>query len=50
MKEDLFFASLGNGVTVWDRNRQEFGDAKIVAHITGNVRLVYRINTSPKKQ
>lgn len=34
MKEDLFFASLGNGVTVWDKNRQEFGDSKIVAHIS----------------
>lgn len=34
MKEDLLFASLGNGVTVWDKNRQEYGDTKIVAHIS----------------
>ena len=34
MKENLSFASLGNGVTVWDKNRRELGDSKIVAHIS----------------
>ena len=30
---DLMFACLGNGVTVCDRSRQEYGDYKTVAHI-----------------
>ena len=33
-KTDLMFGHLGNGLTVWDRNREEHGDYKGVAHIS----------------
>lgn len=36
MKEDLMFCSLGNGISVCDRNREEHGDYKTVAHIRYN--------------
>ena len=31
---DLGFGCLGNGTTVWDRNREQQGDYKKVAHIS----------------
>lgn len=36
MKEDLMFCSMGNGVTIADRNREEHSDYKTVAHIGYN--------------
>ena len=30
---DLMFCSLGNGTTICDRNREEYGDYKTVAHV-----------------
>lgn len=36
MKEDLMFCSMGNGITVCDRNREEHCDYKTVAHIGYN--------------
>lgn len=31
---DLGCGRMGNGLTVWDRNKQKYGDYKIVAHIS----------------
>lgn len=41
MKNDLMFGCLGNGITVWDRSRNEGSNYKTVAHISefGGVRL-----------
>lgn len=41
MKEDLMFCSLGNGITICDRNREEYCDYKIVAHISYNRDITY---------
>lgn len=38
---DLMFGCLGNGITVYDRSREEHGDYKPVAHIAawGGIRI-----------
>lgn len=41
MKEDLMFCSLGNGITICDRNREEHADYKTVAHIGYNRDITY---------
>lgn len=41
MKEDLMFCSMGNGISVCDRNREEHGDYKTVAHIGYNRDVTY---------
>lgn len=41
MKEDLMFCSMGNGISVCDRNREEHGDYKTVAHIGYNRQVNY---------
>lgn len=41
MKEDLMFGSLGNGITVADRNQEEHNDYKTVAHIAYNRDITY---------
>jgi hypothetical protein len=41
MKEDLMFCSLGNGVTICDRNREEHSDYKRVAHIGYSRNITY---------
>jgi hypothetical protein len=38
---DLGFGGLGNGTTVWDRNRIENNDYKIVAHISNSGNVTY---------
>lgn len=45
---DLMFASLGNGITVFDRNREENGDYKIVAHINSSRQITYRMSLPDK--
>lgn len=47
MKESLFFAGLGNGITVCDRNKEEHGDYKQIAHISAQRVVSYwAINVS----
>lgn len=41
MKEDLMFGHLGNGISICDRNREEYGDYKKVAHIDYNREITY---------
>ncbi len=41
MKEDLMFCSMGNGITIADRNREEHSDYKTVAHIGYNRNIYY---------
>lgn len=41
MKEDLMFCSMGNGITIADRNREEYSDYKTVAHIGYNRDITY---------
>jgi len=41
MKEDLMFCSMGNGITICDRNREEHSDYKTVAHIGYNRDITY---------
>lgn len=41
MKEDLMFCSMGNGITVCDRNREKHCDYKTVAHIGYNRDITY---------
>jgi hypothetical protein len=41
MKENLRFASLGNGITVFDKNQMESGDYMKVAHISIYRRVQY---------
>lgn len=38
---DLGFGGLGNGTTVWDRNRIHNNDYKIVAHISNEGKITY---------
>lgn len=41
MKENLMFCSLGNGISICDRNREEHCDYKTVAHIAYNRDITY---------
>ncbi len=41
MKEYLMFCSKGNGITIADRNREEYCDYKTVAHIGYNRNITY---------
>ena len=41
MKEDLMFCSMGNGITIADRNQEEYSDYKTVAHIGYNRDITY---------
>ncbi len=41
MKEDLMFCSMGNGITIADRNQEEHCDYKTVAHIGYNRDITY---------
>lgn len=41
MKESLMFCSMGNGITIADRNREEYSDYKTVAHIGYNREITY---------
>jgi hypothetical protein len=41
MKEDLMFCSMGNGITITGRNREEYRDYKTVAHIGYNRNITY---------
>lgn len=41
MKESLMFCSMGNGITIADRNQEECSDYKIVAHIGYNRDITY---------
>jgi hypothetical protein len=41
MKEDLMFCHLGNGVTVFDKQRRKYGDYMKVAHISYNRKIQY---------
>ncbi|MCD8252722.1 MAG: hypothetical protein LUD40_12355 [Phocaeicola dorei] len=47
MKEDINFASMGNGITVWDANRTRNGDYLTVAHIDYNRTVKYYKRISP---
>jgi len=52
MKEDLGFGSLGNGVTVWDRNREKNNDYLTVAHISRERVITFydkQLSTGAKK-
>lgn len=42
MKEKLGFGHLGNGITVWDSNRERNGDYLTVAHISEQGVVDYR--------
>ena len=53
MKEKLGFGHLGNGVTVWDSNREENNDYLAVAHISSQGVVSYRkckISNEAKKE
>lgn len=41
MKEDLMFCSMGNGITIADRNQEKYSDYKTVAHIGYNRDITY---------
>lgn len=45
---DLGFGGLGNGTTVWDRNRIENNDYKIVAHISNLGNITYYDKNLPE--
>ncbi len=45
---DLGFGGLGNGTTVWDRNRIENNDYKIVAHISNSGNVTYYDKNLPE--
>jgi hypothetical protein len=44
---DLVFASLGNGITVFDKNRQEHNDYKIIAHIKKDRSISWNMTKLP---
>jgi hypothetical protein len=44
----LGFGSLGSGTTVWDRNRIQNGDYKIVAHISDSGKITYYDKNLPE--
>ena len=47
----LMFGHLGNGITVWDKDKKEHGDYKKVAHIAENREIVwYTSNFDIKKE
>ena len=46
MKENLFFAYLGNGLSVADLNKQANGDFKTIAHISENGTVKYYASVS----
>lgn len=48
MKEEIGFAFMGNGITVWDANRTRNGDYLIVAHIDYNRTVKYYEQISPE--
>lgn len=53
MKENLMFASLGNGISVADQNREQHGDYAMVAHISEmrEVKFYYnRLSEEAKKE
>ena len=45
---DLGFGGLGNGTTVWDRNRIQNNDYKIVAHISNSGNITYYDKNLPE--
>lgn len=42
------FGGLGNGTTVWDRNRIQNGDYKIIAHISDSGKITYYDKNLPE--
>lgn len=49
MKEDLIFCSMGNGVSVCDRNREEHSDYRTVAHISRGRKVTYYDKNLPRE-
>lgn len=49
MKENLGFGHLGNGVTVWDRTREDNGDYLTVAHISYDRTVSYYVKDISKE-
>jgi len=41
---DIGFGYLGNGITVWNRLEQQYGDYKIIAHIDHNRQVKFYEN------
>ena len=41
---DLQFGTLGNGITVWDRNTEVNGDYQKIAHISINRQITYYVD------
>lgn len=50
MREDLFFGYLGNGCTVADKKRTEYGDYMKIAHISesGDVKYYKTVSEEAK--
>jgi len=47
---NLGFASLGNGISVYDSNREEHGDYKKIAHISVNREVTYYVKRLPDNE
>lgn len=46
--QDLCFGYLGNGITVFDKSREKWGDYKTVAHISERGHVKYYADVSPE--
>lgn len=43
MGKNLLFGALGNGITVFDKTAQEYGDLKKIAHISNGGEVKYYV-------
>ena len=49
MKFDLGSGHLGNGITVWNRAKEEHGDYQKIAHIDAHRKITWYIKNPPKE-
>ena len=48
-KFDLGHGHLGNGITVWNKAKEEHGDYQMIAHIDPSRKISYRIKNPPQE-
>lgn len=48
IKYDLGFGKMGNKTTIYNRLQQEYGDYKIIAHISESGKINWRVNNLPE--
>lgn len=46
---NLMSGHLGNGITIWNKNRMKHGNYEVVAHIDRNRKISYRIDNPPEE-